>query len=121
MNCSGCTQASSPADRKVSFMDETVQNILDIVRSFPEQTSEREMHPNCKKKKKGRCIQTQTVLLGSTFCCPRPRGLCLPGVLPPLVSGGSLFLEQDQSGRSLSLLLLHPGVAPYHTQADAEG
>lgn len=45
---------------------------VDAVRSFLEQTSGREMHPSCQMH-----LQTQTVLLGSTFCCPRPQGLSL--------------------------------------------
>lgn len=117
MNCSGCTQASSPADRKVYFMDETVQNILDIVRSFPEQTNEREMHPNCKKKKKGDASKHKLCFWAALSAVPD----LVACVCTSCKSGGSLFLEQDQSGRSLSLLLLHPGVAPYHTQAGAEG
>lgn len=45
---------------------------VDIARSFLEKTNEREMHPSCQMH-----LQTQTVPLGSTFCCPRPQGLSL--------------------------------------------
>lgn len=44
---------------------------VDVVRFFLEQTNARERNPSCLH------LQTQTGLLGSTFCCARPQELGL--------------------------------------------